>query len=85
MVLARTSKLALKNAVWAVNWSMKAHIFFHGQSKNDFYFLLEDKKINIFNKILRKGFVDSSNSNEGQIFNNLFSLHLKQHTELTIK
>ena len=35
MVWVRTSKLALKIAVWAENLFMKAHIFFRGQSKND--------------------------------------------------
>ena len=60
MVGARTSKLALKITVWAVNLSMKAQIFFHGQNKNYFkHQICVKKKINIVNSILRKEFVES--------------------------
>ena len=59
MVWARTSKLTLKIAVWAVNLSTKAHILFHGQSKIILYTDLLEEKFTINNEIFRNGFVES--------------------------
>ena len=73
-------------AVWAVNLSMKAHFFPHGQSKTYLkHSICFFKKSLLLLEFWEKGFVESCHSDQWQIFENQFSLDLKQHTRFTIK
>ena len=86
MVWTKTSKLALKTNIWAVNLFMKALIFSMGRVKIiKIPNLIREKKSILLLEFWEKGFEESCHKDEWQIFKNLFSLDLKQHTKITIK